>query len=90
MSPTSTLADSFAGPERDLDLCSIGAKRALVGVTKWCAGVASVANCRSLAIAAQWNLWMKFYGKPTLVIGSVPYKQETVAHSSNSRSTFWQ
>src|SRR5262249_32675105 len=61
-------------------LCAIGAKKALVGVTKWCAEVAEVAglprmgDCwRSEAAEAILAL------RPSLVVGSVPYKQETVA-----------
>ena len=59
-------------------LCAIGAKKTLVGVTKWCADVAPVnglpklGDCWSLDPGAVLAL------KPTLVVGSVPYKQETV------------
>jgi iron complex transport system substrate-binding protein len=61
-------------------LCAIGAKRMLVGVTKWCADVAPVENLPKLGDC--WH--MKSVEdilrlKPTLVIGSLPYKQETVA-----------
>ena len=61
-------------------ICAIGAKRALVGVTKSCADVAPVGNLPKLGDC--WH--MKSVDeivrlKPTLVIGSVPYKQETVA-----------
>src|SRR5712692_9494308 len=60
-------------------LCAIGAKRALVGVTKWCADVAPVGKLPKLGDC--WHresvdLILRL--KPTLVIGSVPYKQETV------------
>jgi iron complex transport system substrate-binding protein len=61
-------------------LCAIGAKRLLVGVTKWCADVAPVGKLPKLgdcwymeSVDAIVRL------KPTLVIGSVPYKPETVA-----------
>src|SRR6266481_8688661 len=60
-------------------LCAIGAKRALVGVTKWCADVAPVGTLPKLG-----DCWHTYSVdeiarlKPTLVIGSVPYKQETV------------
>jgi iron complex transport system substrate-binding protein len=52
----------------------------LVGVTKWCADVAPVENLPKLGDC--WH--MKSVEdilrlQPTLVIGSVPYKQETVA-----------
>lgn len=61
-------------------LCAIGAKRLLVGVTKWCADVAPVANLPKLGDC--WHMESIdpiLRLKPTLVIGSVPYKQETVA-----------
>lgn len=61
-------------------LCAIGAKKTLVGVTKWCPDVAPVDDLPKLGDC--WH--MESVGeilrlKPTLVIGSVPYKQETVA-----------
>jgi iron complex transport system substrate-binding protein len=61
-------------------LCEAGARRLLVGVTKWCRDVADV---RGLPLVGDcWHMGdvaeiMKL--RPTLVIGSVPYKQETVA-----------
>jgi iron complex transport system substrate-binding protein len=61
-------------------LCDVGARRLLVGVTKWCC---DVANARGLPqVGDCWHMGdvaeiMKL--RPTLVIGSVPYKQETVA-----------
>jgi iron complex transport system substrate-binding protein len=61
-------------------LCAIGAKRLLVGVTKWCADVAPVANLPKLGDC--WHMDSVdtiLHLNPTLVIGSVPYKQETVA-----------
>src|SRR5580765_8527608 len=61
-------------------LCSIGAKHLLVGVTKWCADVAAVGRLPTMGDC--WHM-ESVEGvlrlKPTLVIGSVPYKQETVA-----------
>jgi iron complex transport system substrate-binding protein len=61
-------------------LYAIGAKRSLVGVTKWCADVAPVTSLPKLGDC--WH--MKSVDeilrlRPNLVIGSVPYKQETVA-----------
>jgi iron complex transport system substrate-binding protein len=61
-------------------LCAIGAKRFLVGVTKWCVDVAPVGKLPKLGDC--WH--MKSVDeilrlKPALVIGSVPYRQETVA-----------
>jgi iron complex transport system substrate-binding protein len=61
-------------------LCAIGAKSALVGVTKWCADVAPVGKLPQFG-----DCWRQESAEeilrllPTLVIGSVPYKQETVA-----------
>jgi iron complex transport system substrate-binding protein len=61
-------------------LCAIGAKRALVGVTKWCAEVAPVGNLPKLGDCWHMDSVNEILRlKPTLVIGSVPYKQETVA-----------
>jgi iron complex transport system substrate-binding protein len=61
-------------------LCAIGAKRTLVGVTKWCPDVAPVEDLPKLGDC--WHMESVegiLQLKPTLVIGSVPYKQETVA-----------
>lgn len=61
-------------------LCAIGAKKSLVGVTKWCADVAPVNGLPQLGDC--WQLdsvddILKL--KPSLVIGSVPFKTETLA-----------
>jgi|SRR5437588_6096194 len=61
-------------------LCAIGARRALVGVTKWCAAVAPVGKLPNLGDC--WHMESAdqiLRLKPTLVIGSVPYEQEAVA-----------
>src|SRR5882762_10093430 len=61
-------------------LCAIGAKRTLAGVTKWCADVAPVGKLPTVGDC--WHMESVdqiLRLKPTLVIGSVPYKQETVA-----------
>jgi iron complex transport system substrate-binding protein len=61
-------------------LCEVGARKLLVGVTKWCCDVADVrglpqvGDCWHMGDVAEL---MRL--RPTLVIGSVPYKQETVA-----------
>ena len=61
-------------------LCAIGAKSALVGVTKWCADVAPVARLPQLGDCWRTEAVEEILAlRPTLVIGSVPYKQETVA-----------
>lgn len=60
-------------------LCAIGAKKHLIGVTKWCADVAPVARLPKLGDC--WHLESVdeiLALKPSLVIGSVPYKQETL------------
>ena len=61
-------------------LCELGARKLLVGVTKWCCDVADVRGLPQVGDC--WHMGdvaeiMKL--RPTLVIGSVPYKQETVA-----------
>lgn len=61
-------------------LCAIGAKSTLVGVSKWCADVAPVGHLPNFGDC--WHLDSVdeiLRLKPSLVIGSVPYKQETVA-----------
>jgi iron complex transport system substrate-binding protein len=60
-------------------LCAIGARRLLVGVTKWCCDVAPVKGLPQVGDC--WH--MESVGdvvalRPTLVIGSVPFKSETV------------
>jgi iron complex transport system substrate-binding protein len=60
-------------------LCAIGAKKALVGVTKWCAEVAPVTRLPKLGDCWHMESVEEILRlRPTLVIGSVPYKQETV------------
>lgn len=61
-------------------LCALGARGALVGVTKWCSDVADVPGLPNLGDC--WHLGSVaeiLALKPDLVIGSVPYKAETVA-----------
>jgi len=61
-------------------LCAIGARKMLVGVTKWCADVASVGRLPRLGDCWRMEGVQEILAlKPTLVIGSVPYRQETVA-----------
>jgi len=60
-------------------LCAIGARKFLVGVTKWCADVAPVNHLPKLGDC--WHMEsvdeiLKL--KPSLVIGSVPFKTEVV------------
>jgi iron complex transport system substrate-binding protein len=61
-------------------LCAIGAKKTLVGVTMWCADVAPVDDLPKLGDCWRLEAVAEVVAlRPTLVIGSVPYKQETVA-----------
>lgn len=69
-------------------LCAIGAKSQIAGVTKWCADVAPVSDLPKLGDC--WALEMEslLALHPTLVIGSIPYKQETVAELLKGPLTF--
>jgi iron complex transport system substrate-binding protein len=61
-------------------LCSIGAKKHLVGVTKWCADVAPVGGLPKLGDCWHMKSVESILAlRPTLVIGSVPYRADTVA-----------
>ena len=60
-------------------LCEIGAKKLLVGVTKWCCDVAPVAGLPRVGDCWRMESVADVVAlRPTLVIGSVPYKLETV------------
>ncbi len=69
-------------------LVALGARRLLVGVSKWCKDVARVdglpvvGDCWALDPQQVTRL------RPTLVIGSVPFKAETVAQVLNEPLTF--
>ncbi len=69
-------------------LVALGARRELIGVTKWCGEVAEVAGLPRLGDC--WSLDPKrvIRLRPTLVVGSVPYKQETVAKLLENPLTF--
>src|SRR6266851_9761602 len=70
-------------------LCAIGARRALVGVTKWCSNVVPVGKLPKLGDC--WHMESVdeiLRLKPTMVIGSVPYKQETVGKLLEQRFNF--
>lgn len=76
-------------PSATSTLCAIGARRLLVGVTKWCCDVAPVAGLPQVGDC--WHI--ESVGdivalEPTLVIGSVPYKQETVGKLLEQRFSF--
>ncbi len=70
-------------------LCAIGAKRLLVGVTKWCCDVAPVAGLPQVGDCWHMESVADIVAlRPTLVIGSVPYKQETVGKLLEQRFSF--
>jgi iron complex transport system substrate-binding protein len=61
-------------------LHAVGERRTLVGVTKWCADVADVSGLPRVGDC--WHMGSVdeiLRLRPSLVIGSVPYKAETVA-----------
>jgi len=60
-------------------LVALGARRQLVGVSKWCADVAKVGRLPRLGDCWSLDARQVMRLKPTLVIGSVPYRQEAVA-----------
>lgn len=61
-------------------LFAIGARAALVGVTKWCADVAPVEGLPQFDDCWKMESVEEIVRlRPSLVIGSVPYKQEAVA-----------
>src|SRR5256885_13051349 len=70
-------------------LCAIGAKKSLVGVTKWCCDVAPVAGLPQVGDCWHMESVADVAAlQPTLVIGSVPYKQETVGKLLEQRLNF--
>jgi len=69
-------------------LCAIGAKKLLVGVTPWCKEVAPVGHLPQVGDCWSGDPAEILALHPTLVIGSVPYKQETVARLLEHPLTF--
>lgn len=76
-------------PSATAILVALGARRHLVGVSKWCPDVAPevedlprVGDCWSLDPASVLRL------RPTLVIGAMPYKAETVGKLLEQPLTF--
>jgi iron complex transport system substrate-binding protein len=70
-------------------LCAIGARRLLKGVTKWCCDVAPVAGLPRVGDCWHMESVADIVAlRPTLVIGSVPYKQETVGKLLEQRLNF--
>jgi iron complex transport system substrate-binding protein len=61
-------------------LCEIGARASLVGVTKWCCNVAPVAGLPKLGDCWHMKSVEEVAAlRPSVVLGSVPFKTETVA-----------
>jgi iron complex transport system substrate-binding protein len=70
-------------------LCAIGARPLLVGVTRWCCDVAPVAGLPKVGDCWHMESVADIAAlRPTIVIGSVPYKQETVAKLLDQRFNF--
>src|SRR5258707_5862124 len=70
-------------------LCAIGARRLLAGVTKWCCDVAAVAGLPQVGDCWHMESVADVVAlRPTLVIGSVPYKTETVGKLLEQRLNF--
>lgn len=59
-------------------VCALGAQKSLVGVTRWCRDVAPVNGLPTLGDCWRCDPAQVAALKPDLVIGSVPYKAETV------------
>src|SRR5258708_21112445 len=79
---------SVAGSATSI-LCAIGARRLLVGVTKWCCDVATVAGVPQVGECWHMESVADVVAlRPTLVIGSVPYKPETVGKLLEQRLNF--
>jgi iron complex transport system substrate-binding protein len=70
-------------------LCAIGARWLLVGVTKWCGDVADVRGLPQVGDCWHMDSVADIVAlRPTLVIGSVPFKQETVGKLLEQRFSF--
>lgn len=59
-------------------LITLGARRELVGVSKWCRNVANVRKLPAVGDCWALNIEEVMRLRPTLLIGSVPFKTETV------------
>jgi iron complex transport system substrate-binding protein len=75
-------------PDATSILSAIGARPSLVGVSRWCKDVAPVGQLPKVGDC--WKLDVREVAglKPTLIIGSVPFRPEVVAEILNLRATF--
>src|SRR5258708_4087925 len=70
-------------------LCAIGGKKLTVGVVKWCRDVALGGELPKLGDCWHMESVAEIVAlRPTLVIGSPPYKQETVGKLLEQRFSF--
>jgi iron complex transport system substrate-binding protein len=70
-------------------LYAIGARRLLVGVTKWCGDVADVRGLPQVGDCWHMESVADIVAlQPSMVIGSVPFKQETVGKLLEQRFSF--
>jgi iron complex transport system substrate-binding protein len=69
-------------------LCELGARKHLVGVTRWCRDVAPVNGLPALGDCWHGDADAVARLKPDLVIGSIPYKAETVGALLRRNLTF--
>jgi len=60
-------------------LFAIGARRSLVGVSKWCSEVAPVGRLARVGDCWKLNVGEVAALRPTLIVGSVPFRPEVVA-----------
>jgi iron complex transport system substrate-binding protein len=65
-------------------LFALDAQRHLVGVTKWCADVAPVGRLPRVGDCWSGDTSKVVKLRPTLLIGSVPYKSETMARLADT------
>jgi len=88
MKKRGTLRIVSLAPSATSILCAIGARRHLVGVSKWCKDVADVGRLPVLGDCWVLDPEEVVALRPTLVIGSVPFKAETVSKLLEKPVTF--
>jgi len=74
----STLRIVSLAPSATSIVCALGAKKSLVGVTRWCRDVAPVDGLPALGDCWRCDPDKVAALKPDLLLGSIPYKAETV------------